>query len=102
MSKRSTGRARAVILPAGAIGSGSSTTGVARDNAITVISGNVSGSAGGPVIWPLRTRRVLKLTAHGAHTEEATFGVAHGSGNTFYVAGEVRRPDLSVDTHGVV
>lgn len=93
-----------ILLPSGKGSFASSTTGIARDNTITVVTEGAiaSDNGAGHGIWLLHGHSILNLAGPGRYTDGYPFGIAHGKGSTFYIAGEISRPDVGTVTQGVV
>jgi len=86
---------RPLLIPAGKTSAGSVGSAVARAGAVTV-------AAAGNAVWPLHARAVLALTPPPNDTVVGIDSIAHGSGNTFYVAGQTSNPNVGTVTEAVL
>jgi uncharacterized membrane protein len=105
---RSGGRfAAPVTLPVGKSLLESRAVGIARAGNVVAVAGEVyprnagAGKDAGPVVWTLRGLGFLRLSAPPAFPYAGVFSITHGSGGTFYVAGQAGQPNTSV-TEGLL
>jgi hypothetical protein len=96
--RRSAGKWSApMVLPTGA--ARGVVSGIARAGGLTVVSGDIiprtGNIAGQAVLWLLPAHRFFPLTGTDGYSVTSTGPIAHGRGNTFYVAGTLARPNGS-------